>query len=783
MLITARTYSASQTPDQGAAQACHKRSRFHTFSGWQTDPVDIKETTDMLLIHQVGSVRVGEVVRYTITYTPAADPILPIPSNLYVRVKNASAIPLRAAYLHGPYTLYAACYPSHFDPNTKYERQDLEGTPQFEPYLKAGGGWDAVIKVPANLLEAHDFGSPGQGGPASGQSVSWIVEIQSQVIFSSSAAVHFELLVGRDEKSLSYFSGGAWRNGNGTTGPPAKLQDHWVPETRGSQVLASKGVYSKAIALRVDDTTSLWSSPPFPSAKPASKSAGRKSQDSQDLCDNPAPGDSTEAPMKSAKKKVHLVLLTHGLHSNLGADMLYLKESIDAAMRKSKKKESHARAPHVKPVDQEDPTSKSSHVEQEPNGQRDDNLDDDDEEQVIVRGFSGNAVRTERGIQYLGKRLAKYVLLLTYPDQPYFPLKGSNSNPFSRPFGARKERAQPFSHSAESTPQENAQEFQSEDRAYQITSISFVGHSLGGLIQTYAIAYIQKHSPQFFEKIRPVNFIALATPFLGLSNENPMYVRFALDLGLVGRTGQDLGLSWTAPKARSGWGAIIAGRGESAKDPGHSDPGSKPLLRILPCGPAHEVLKKFQHRTVYSNVVNDGIVPLRTSSLLFLDWKGLDRVEKARRDNGIVGTMAEWGWAELTGANSKSPRFARPDAESPLRLSTMEAGHQNAYSATQVTARSKEDILGEHTISPTPGQFLAPPSLPNQRIPEQGAVKENISRSAPSSPLDSFLSLFRLNQGKNPLNSKNAKIYKRSQTLSTFETDGGDVTMPIPHGP
>ncbi|KGO76681.1 ATP-NAD kinase, PpnK-type [Penicillium italicum] len=788
MLITARTYSASQTPDQGAAQPYNRRSRFHTFSGWQTSQVDTKEATEMLLIHQVGSVRVGEVVsesciRYTITYTPAADPILPIPSNLYVRVKNTSAIPLRAAYLHGPYTLYAACYPSQFDPNTKYERQDLEGIPQFEPYLKAGGGWDAVIKVPAYLLEAHDFGAPGQGGPASEQSVSWIVEIQSQVIFSSSAAVHFELLVGRDENSLAYFSGGAWSSGNGSSGPPAKLQDHWLPETRGSQVLASKGVYSKAIALHVDDTTSLWSNPPFPSSKPASKSVDRKSQDLQPSCDNPASEGSTEAPMKSAKKKVHLVLITHGLHSNLGADMLYLKESIDAAIRKSKKTDSKAKAPHVSPVgldDREIPTSKSSHVEDEQNCEPGDNPEDDDEEQVIVRGFSGNAVRTERGIQYLGKRLAKYVLLLACPDQPHFPLKGSKSDTSSRPFSARKERAQPFAHSAESVTQENAQEFQNEDHAYQITSISFVGHSLGGLVQTYAIAYIQKHLPHFFEQIKPVNFIALATPFLGLSNENPMYVRFALDLGLVGRTGQDLGLSWTAPKVRSGWGAIIAGRGESTKDPGHSDPGAKPLLRILPCGPAHEALKKFQHRTVYSNVVNDGIVPLRTSSLLFLDWKGLDRVEKARRDNGLVGTVAEWGWAELTGANSKSPRLARPDGV-PLILPVLETGHQNAYSATQVSARPKDDILDEETTSPRPTQFPAPPSHgSSQEIKKQGLVKENSSGSAPHSPLDSLFSLFRLNQGKDAPNSKNARIYKRSQTLRTFET--GDGIMPITPG-
>jgi hypothetical protein len=365
-------------------------------------------------------------------------------------------------------------------------------------------------------------------------------------------------------------------------------------------------------------------------------------------------------------------------------------------------------------------------------------------------------------------------LLLTYPDQPYFPLKGPKPKPFSRPFSARKERAQPSSASGSAgTTQENAHPDQIDDHAYQITSISFVGHSLGGLIQTYAIAYIQKHSPQFFEQIKPVNFIALATPFLGLSNENPMYVRFALDLGLVGRTGQDLGLSWTAPKVRSGWGAMIAGRGDAAKDQNNSDPGSKPLLRILPCGPAHEALGKFQHRTVYSNVVNDGIVPLRTSCLLFLDWKGLDRVEKARRDNGIVGTMAEWGWAELTGANSKSPRF-RSDEESPLSLST--TGPRNAHSATRL-AQSPNGDEGVDKIprSPKPGQFLVQHNTSHKDVSASG------SENVPLGPLDSFFSLFRPKEGKNP-NSKSSRIYNRSQTLGSLETSAEDPPPPIPRG-
>ena len=48
---------------------------------------------------------------------------------------------------------------------------------------------------------------------------------------------------------------------------------------------------------------------------------------------------------------------------------------------------------------------------------------DSEDEEVVVRGFSGNVIRTERGIQYLGKRLAKYVLEMTYPYQPFLPVK------------------------------------------------------------------------------------------------------------------------------------------------------------------------------------------------------------------------------------------------------------------------------------------------------------------------------------------------------------------------
>lgn len=759
MLITPRTYSASQTPDQGVPiRGAEGSARYYTLSGWRQRPEVTQPAPDMLLIHQVGSVRVGEVVRlvstrsldpqlsqlwshvpieltslanrYTVTYTPAADPILPLPTELHVRVKNTSAIPLRAAYLHGPYSLYAACYPSIFDPNSKYGSEETDGSPQFEPYLKAGGNWDATIKMPTHFGDSHNL-SVGQEGPNGTPKMTWIIEIQSQVLFSSSAAVHFELLVARDAKSLDYFSS----NGTSSTpgiGPPARLYDHWLPGTKGRQIVATKGVHSKAITLLVDDTVSLWNTP--------SMSPDNGSSQKSDTPEDPTPAEahqqeSAEDYSKPSppRKRVHLVVITHGLHSNLGADMLYLKESIDATAKKAREqRKSHGEA-------------------------------DDHEEEVIVRGFSGNAVRTERGIQYLGKRLAKYVLLMTYPDQPYYPLKGSKSKSFPRPFSSRKENSSNLAESAVSdvAPEENSIE---AGHSHQITSISFVGHSLGGLIQTYAIAYIRKHSPHFFDQIRPVNFIALATPFLGLSNENPMYVRFALDFGLVGRTGQDLGLSWTAPRVRSGWGAIIGGRGDAGKEQSNADPGAKPLLRILPCGPAHEALKKFQHRTVYSNVVNDGIVPLRTSCLLFLDWRGLDRVEKARRDNGLVGTMAEWGWAELTGANSKSPQAARSGEE---------------LGDGQTTPTQHDAVAVQTSSSPDPSQFFHhDPSSPGSHISEAPEAGENQTPGdALSGPLNSILSLFRPKNAYQPPKPKQQKIYKRSQTLGPMHTNEPSSTL------
>lgn len=693
-----------------------------------------------MLLHQTGSVKVGEVVRYTVTYTPSEDRILPSPAFLHVRIRNTSAIPLRAAYLHGPYTIHVAAYPSTFNPNKKADGSKIYGNPEFEPNVKAGGYWNTKLTVPE-----HIRGEDGRNEDGSPKSATWIIEIASQIIFSNSASVNYELLVARDERSLDLGFTAVTGNSHGV---PGKVQDHQQGTKKHHHPSQPKGVYSKAVKLVVDDTTSLWNKPELP-----------KSQDEEDHTDKRKSKDTQHSEMNQKKRNIHLVLVTHGLHSNLGADLLYLKESIDATAKQAREDRRQRRREEFE-AGSKAPQAKDASTAPLSGGQEDipDEAEDDDEEDVIVRGFDGNVIRTERGIQYLGKRLAKYVLRLTYPDQPFLPVKKSMGKKLSDTFSPVKDKADEGipAHEGSTVQRPSARQ---PHRAYKFTSISFIGHSLGGLVQTYAIAYIHKHSPEFFQKIKPINFIAMASPLLGLSNENPMYVKFALDFGLVGRTGQDLGLTWRAPTlVRSGWTAMVSGFGAQSQDQhNQEDPGAKPLLRILPTGPAHQVLRMFRNRTLYSNVVNDGIVPLRTSCLLFLDWRGIGRVEKARRENGLIGTVAVWGFGQLTGQNS-SPN--------PSRL---------GFSDDEAEGTESPSYNGDDTTVPLPGadvtnqddeaQAAAGPSAHQfldgqKKDPEGRAMTDQYFQ-----PQNTLMQLWSYIRPTGKHTERDKKMFKRSQTV------------------
>lgn len=626
--------------------------------------------------------------------------------------------------------------------------------------------------------------------------------------------MHFELLIGRDERSVDL--GFSALSGQ-CIAKPGQLHDHQQGKgnrsRKNNKATKPKGVFSKAVLLEVDDTVSLWNKPSLPewnenrrvrcvkneSHLPDAQVSSSTLDGGEDL---PAGGSISGVPPLEKQKKVHLVVITHGLHSNLGVDMLYLKESIDAAAKQAREDARKRRAnqstanltseptlEQLEEVDGNNEVRRAGPQSRPPSSGGQCNNDTgfenelEDEEEVIVRGFFGNCVRTERGIQYLGKRLAKYVLEMTYPDQPFLPAQ-NYTNVKSSQVPAKHEPPPKdgefglnnISHRHSKTK---------HCRAYRITSISFVAHSLGGLTQTYAIAYIQKHSPLFFKEIEPINFVAMASPFLGLSNENPLYVKFALDFGLVGRTGQDLGLVWRAPAmVRSGWGAIIGGIGsEGQRALRQPDPRSKPLLRILPTGPAHDVLKLFRNRTVYSNVVNDGIVPLRTSCLLFLDWSGLGRVEKARRENGIVGTMVGWGWAELTGANLSSQRHLR-DNEAQSQASRISLGdnsfvNMKAEQDARPQPQESEFKVGIQAVgdaTPGPNQVLVSHQKETLRNEDHDVVKAK--DSSPINPLGTLLNFLRAASPmtRQPSSPKQSKIYKRSQTLHPDAGDGDSLS-------
>jgi len=126
----------------------------------------------------------------------------------------------------------------------------------------------------------------------------------------------------------------------------------------------------------------------------------------------------------------------------------------------------------------------------------------------------------------------------------------------------------------------------------KITRFSIIGHSLGGLYARYAIGILLKN--KFFEKVRPLNFITLATPHVGSRRSprglfNPLvnaFVRNAFNL-----TGRQLMLE---------------------------DDEIEPLLMKM-AEPAYEffqALQIFPSRILYANVSHDIQVPYTTSAIV-----------------------------------------------------------------------------------------------------------------------------------------------------------------------
>lgn len=280
-----------------------------------------------------------------------------------------------------------------------------------------------------------------------------------------------------------------------------------------------------------------------------------------------------EAPQP--KDPIHLIILTHGIYSNAHCDMLYLKEELERYSENSN---------------------------------------------IMIRGFQGNVGHTEKGVRFLGTNLANYIdmLINTFP---------------------------------------------------KIEKISFIGHSLGGITQSFAIFYLLNYSGfcsgdiqyiqpvKMYDKLKgenvstynpligatkkrrllkdltPINFVTLASPMLGTQYEFDSWINLGMEVGYLGKTGKDLAL-----RNRFFSNPLIPQGEESDNENNGSDRiFSKPILEVIPSDlNFHFFMKRFKQRICFANIMNDGIVPLKTSSLLYLDYASLrivDQLKSLRKEN------------------------------------------------------------------------------------------------------------------------------------------------------
>ncbi|KAI1192734.1 putative serine esterase-domain-containing protein [Nemania serpens] len=140
-----------------------------------------------------------------------------------------------------------------------------------------------------------------------------------------------------------------------------------------------------------------------------------------------------------------------------------------------------------------------------------------------------------------------------------------------------------------------------------VTKLSLVGYSLGGLVARYAIGLL--YAKGVLDEVEPVNFTTFATPHLG--------VRAPL------RGWYDSVWNGLGPRilSESGRQIFIV---DSFRDTG------RPLLSILADPESIFItgLKRFKRRTLYSNIINDRTVVHYTSMITKTDpYKDLTKIK------------------------------------------------------------------------------------------------------------------------------------------------------------
>lgn len=419
-----------------------------------------------------------------------------------MRVKNIEKTGLRAFHLlNGPFIVYCHVVPHNYDPHKRFEPEVPEANNEvcFRNEIKPGQTFNVRLRLNKNSLVSEN--SDGLA------SYAWTCDLMSQIVLNRHASILFVVMVGEDLEEMRRISRSVLTNlSKGDFIVPAKTELAHGPDWG---VVGHPG-----LSIECYETNDIWTKKP-----------------------------------RIADEPVHLVIVTHGIFSNLTADMLYVRDML-----------------------------LSLHSDN-----------------YLVEGYRGNAGRTEKGIRRLGKGVSNYVTELIADLQK---------------------------------------------KGHTVARISFVGHSLGGPVQLYALKHILvTNGSDYFSKqaIELKHFVCLASPMLGVISEMSLWISWFLDLGTLGKTGRDLTLLKTFPsatkKANTKFGMV------------------RPILETLPDDPVASALKLFELRVVYANAVNDGIVPLRTSALLYLDWEALGDVRDLKENLKLMGDRQD-GTNSLDSTNS-----------------------------------------------------------------------------------------------------------------------------------
>lgn len=480
-------------------------------------------SSDISWYKQKHTLKIGDVCRYTVRYTRKDSAI----SEIYLRVKNMEKTTLRAIHLlNGPFMLYCHVTPFNYNHRKTFVPEDSDqkggGNSEvtFKNQIKPGQTFNVRLYLNDNsLVSTNEDGSTVH---------QWNCDIISQIVLNRKVSISFVFMIGNDlemmrrvnRSTLTSFSKGDFT-----------LNHALLWEYDWGQVLCDN------LDVQCKFTDDLW----------------------------------PEEPTTPKSQPLHLVILTHGLFSNLPADMLYLRDSLY----------------NIKPNS---------------------NLD----ETIFVAGTRENAGRTERGVHRLGVNVSVFVTELV----DNLTTKG-----------------------------------------FTVNSISFIGHSLGGPVQLYAIKHILQSKGSLYFKdhdIRLKHLVFMASPMLGVLSEMSLIISWFLDLGTLGKTGRDLTLLKKLPSLSHGLSLLHAVR---------------PILEKLPDEPVRSALRDFELLTLYANAVNDGIVPLRTSALLYLDWEGLGEVRQVKNLNN----------ADFTGEEHESTAHETADsAENETTAETTGTGNETS---------------------------------------------------------------------------------------------------------